>query len=93
MLGVKEDAGNDGDKFLEIISTICVEANEIKINNVMQGNGTDERTRPVKVTLKNRIMQGNILKNAKNLKDESDGSPYKRVYFKRDTLPEIKNDI
>ena len=53
-----------------------------------QGN----RIRPLKITLEKRSMRNIILKNSKNLKDQPDDSPYKRVYLKRDQHPDIRNE-
>ena len=47
------------------------------------------RTRPLKVTLEQNTMRNNIQKNSKNLKDQPEGSQYKKVFLKRDQHPDI----
>ena len=50
------------------------------------------RSRPLKVTLEKRSMRNMILKNSKNLKDQPEGSPLRKVFLKRDQHPGIQNE-
>ena len=68
----------------------------VKIDGVERLGQIDEnqenRTRPLKITLENRYMRNNILKNSKNLKDQPEGSQYKKVFLKRDQHPDVRNE-
>lgn len=95
VLGLKENGNeNDKDKVLDIIKTIGVEDDEAKVENVMRLGKKDEnqanKTRPLKVTFEQSNMRNNVLKNAKNLKDQLEGSPYYKVYLKKDQHPEVR---
>ena len=50
------------------------------------------RTRPLKVTLEQRSMRNSILKNSKHLKDQPEGSQYKKVFLKRDQHPDVRKE-
>ena len=96
-MGLKEeDDQDDSQKFLEIIDAVGVERTDVgvscmarlgKINEEQEG-----KTRPLKVTLEQRAMRDNILRNAKNLKDLPEGSQFKKVFLKRDQHPEVRNE-
>ena len=37
-------------------------------------------------------MRGKILKNSSKLKDQPEGSPYKKVFLKKDQHPDVRNE-
>ena len=96
VLGLKEGRESDNDKFLSILNAIGVKRDDVKVEDVERLGKIDEnqgnRTRPLKITLEKRSMRGIVLKNAKNLKDLPEESPYKKVFLKRDQHPDIRNE-
>ena len=97
VLSLKEDENeSDKDKFINILGAIRVKTEDVKIESMERLGQVDEnqgnRIRPLKVTLEQRSMRNIILKNSKNLKDQPEGSPYKKVFLKRDQHPDIRNE-
>ena len=97
VLSLKEDEDeSDQDKFNSILDAIGVRREDVKIEGMERLGQVDEnranRTRPLKVTLEQRSMRNSILKNSKNLKEQPEGSQYKRVFLKRDQHPDIRNE-
>ena len=97
VLSLKGDGDNsDQNKFLGILDAIGVSRDGVKIEGVERLGQIDEnqehRTRPLKITLENRNMRNNILKNSKILKDQPEGSQYKKVFLKRDQHPDVRNE-
>ena len=50
------------------------------------------KTRPLKVTFDKPSMRNEILKNAYKLKNQTENDPYHRVYLKRDSHPQVRNE-
>ena len=97
VLGLKEeDHGDDEVKFTDIVETIGVRPRDIKVENVVRLGVRDanqqNKTRPLKVTLEKREMRDNVLKNATKLKDQPEGSDYKKIFLKRDTHPKVREE-
>ena len=97
VLSLKEEGNeSDQDNFLGILDAIGVKREDVKIENMERLGQIDEnqgnRTRPLKVTLEQRSMRNIILKNSKNLKDQPEGSKYKKVFLKRDQHPDVRNE-
>ena len=97
VLSLKEDENeSDRDKFNGILDAIQVRGGDIKIANMerlgQKNEGQENRNRPLKVTLETRTMRESILRNSKKLKDQPEGSHYKRVFLKRDQHPDIRNE-
>ena len=99
VLGLKED-GEDGEgdneKFLDVVQTIGVRNDSIKIEEMVRLGKKDanqqNKTRPLKETFEKSSMRNAVLKNAYKLKDQTDDDPYKKVFLKRDTHPEVRNE-
>ena len=97
VLGLKEEThGDDHENFLGIIDAIGVKRTDVVIESAERLGNVDEeqpnRTRPLKITLQQSSMKGNILRNSNKLKDQPEGSPYKRVFLKKDQHPDIRNE-
>ena len=97
VLSLKESEDeSDQDKFVNILDAIGVRHEDVKIEGMERLGQIDEnranRTRPLKVTLEQRSMRNSILKNSKNLKDQPEGSQYKKVFLKRDQHSAIRNE-
>lgn len=97
ILGLKE-RDDDQVKFSDVLRTIQVDPNEVKVNCMRrlgkreEGEGEVEKNRPLKVTLEKKEMRSEILKNAIKLKDLAKESPFKKVYLKPDVHPEIRKE-
>ena len=97
VLSLKEEGNeSDQDQFLGILDAIGVKREDVKIECMERLGQIDEnqgnRTRPLKVTLEQRSMRNIVLKNSKKLKDQPEGSRYKKVFLKRDQHPDIRNE-
>ena len=97
VLGLKEETDvDDHEIFLGIIDAIGLRRNEVTVESTERLGNVDEeqpnRTRPLKITLKQSSMRGNILRNSYKLKDQLEGSPYKKVFLKKDQHPDIRNE-
>lgn len=97
VLGLAENNNvDDKDEFLKIIERIGVPEEHLIITNVLRLGRIDEQNeqkkRPLKVSFKKRTMRDEVLKNARKLKDEGGNSPYKKVFLKRDTHPDIRKE-
>ena len=97
VLGMKEeDQRADQVKFNNIVETIGVQTRDIKIENIVRLGTRDpneqNKTRPLKVTLEKREMRDDILKNASKLKEQPEGSEFKKVFLKRDTHPKVREE-
>ena len=97
VLRLKEDENeNDQDKFSGIMDAIGIQQEDVTIETMMRlgqkNENQENRNRPLKVTFAQRAMRDNILRNSKKLKDQPDGSQYKRVFLKKDQHPDIRNE-
>lgn len=97
VLGLKEnEEEDDKEKFLDVTQIIGVRNDSIKIEDIVRLGKIDEnqqnKTRPLKVTFEKSSMRNAVLKNAYKLKDQTDEDPYKKVFLKRDTHPEVRNE-
>ena len=97
VLGLKEDENSsDEDKFLDIVTVIGVNPNEIKAESLVRLGKIDEnqmnKTRPMKVTFEKSDMRDKILRNSKKLKEQGDDSWYGKIYLKKDTHPEVRKE-
>ena len=97
VLGLKEDRdGDDQEKFMGIVDAIGVGRNDVEVESTERLGNVDEnqpnKTRPLKIILKQSSMRGNILRNSKKLKDQPEESPYKKVFLKKDQHPDIRNE-
>ena len=78
-----------------ITQTIGVSTNIVIDELVRLGNRDENnpnKTRPLKVTFDKPSMRNEILKNAYKLKDQTENDPYHRVYLKRDSHPQVRNE-
>lgn len=96
VLGLKEiEEEDDQDRFMGITQTIGV-STEIVIDDLVRLGNRDEnnpnKTRPLKVTFDKPSMRNEILKNAYKLKNQAENDPYHRVYLKRDSHPQVRNE-
>ena len=87
---------DDEEKFLAILDVIGVKRVDVAIESVERLGQINEeevnRNRPLKITLGKRSMRDNILKNSKILKDQPEGSEFKKVFLKRDQHPEVRKE-
>ena len=95
VLGLKEDRdGDDLNKFRNIVTVIGINQANIKVENVERLGTRDEnapnRTRPLKVTLEKSQMRYEILKNSSKLRDQAEGSIYRKIFLKKDVHPDIR---
>ena len=96
VLGLKEERDvADLDKFNDIVNVVGLNpAVDIKVENIVRLGTRDEneqnRIRPIKVTLETMQMRNDVLKKASKLKDQEEGSVYRKVFLKRDTHPDVR---
>ena len=95
VLGLKEDPiENDLDKFNNIVTVIGLNPDDIKVENIERLGTKDDdepnKTRPTKVTLENSQMRYEILKNSSKLKDQAEGSAYRKIFLKKDVHPDVR---
>ena len=96
VLGLKEERNmSDLDKFNDIVRVIGLKPGEdVKVENTERLGTINEndqnKVRPMKVTLESMQMRSQMLKNASKLKDQEEGSAYKRIFLKRDTHPDVR---
>ena len=87
---------DDEEKFLAILDVIGVKRVDVAIESVERLGQINEeevdKNRPLKITLGKRSMRDIILKNSKNLKDQPEGSEFKKVFLKRDQHPEVRKE-
>ena len=95
VLGLKEDEnGTDLDKLNDIITVIGLNPENVKVENIERLGTKDDdqpnKTRPTKVTLESNHMRYQILKNSSKLKDQAEGSVYRRIFLKKDVHPDVR---
>ena len=76
------------------MDTIGVRREDIEIEYAerlgQRNDDQDHRTRPLKVTFGHSSMRNKILRNSSKLKDQPEGSVYKKVFLKKDQHPYIR---
>ena len=87
----------DNEQFNLILRAIAIDPNNITIKSItrlgkLQENAEGPSRRPLKVSLETRTMRDNILRNASKLKDQAETDPFKKVFLKRDTHPDIRRE-
>lgn len=96
VLSLPESEEDDKDKFATILRSIDIDPNNVNVSKLTRlGRRDDEnstRNRPLKITLEHRSKRGEILKNAKKLKNLNDGNPLKKVFLKPDVHPEVRKE-
>ena len=97
VLGLKEEKdADDREKFLGIVDAIGIKREEVEIEASERLGNIDEnqenRNRPLKITFGQSSMRNKVLRNSKRLKDQLEGSPYKKVFLKKDQHPDIRNE-
>ena len=96
VLSLPENEEDDKEKLSNILRAIDINPDDVQVNNMVRLGIRDENTptrnRPLKVTMENKMKRGEILKNAKKLKNLADGNPLKKVFLKPDVHPEIRKE-
>ena len=95
VLGLKEDRDRDDlDKFKEIVTVIGSNQENIKVEKFERLGTRDEnmpnKTRPLKITLEKSQMRYEILKNSSKLRDQAEGSIYRKIFLKKDVHPDVR---
>ena len=95
ILGLKEDGeGTDLEKFQDIITVIGLNPENIKAESIERLGTRDEnepnRTRPIKISLEKSQMRYEILKKSNKLRDQAEGSIYRKIFLKKDVHPDIR---
>ena len=92
--GEQEEGEDEREKFLGIVDTIGVQRNEVQIEYVerlgQRNEGQGQRNRPLKITFGHSSMRNKVLKNSYKLKDQPEGSVYKKVFLKKDQHPDVR---
>ena len=102
ILGMKEDDKvPDKDSVDELLNLLQVK-NDVAVSDVQRlGNRREENDedepvvhkRPLLVTVGHVGMRNIVLKNAKKLKDEIEGSKFYKIFIKADELPAVRNEM
>ena len=96
VLSLPESEMEDKDKFAEVLRAIDINPDNVAVTKLTRlgkkDDGNSTRNRPLKVTLELKTKRGEILRNAKKLKDLGDDHPMKKVFLKPDVHPEIRKE-
>ena len=95
VLGLKEEADvQDSEQFLGIVDAIGIRREEVTVDFVERLGEVNEeqadRIRPLKITFGHRSMRTKVLKKSNKLKDQPEGSAYRKVYLKKDQHPDVR---
>ena len=92
--GEREEGEDEREKFLGIVDAIGVQRNEVQIEYVerlgQRNEGQEQRNKPLKITFGHSSMHNKVLKNSYKLKDQPEGSVYKKVFLKKDQHPDVR---